>query len=56
MTSLPTLDFSKFTHGSEAEKLELSVALVQSFTNHGFVKLINFGIDDDRIYALKDWV
>ncbi|KAM3064947.1 hypothetical protein ACMFMF_011563 [Clarireedia jacksonii] len=56
MTSLPTLDFSTFYFGSEHEKKKLGREMVQSFKDHGFVKLINPGIKDETIDASLDWV
>ena len=46
---LPTLDFSQFLYGSEEKRFELAVALVDSFKNHGFVKLINHGIGEETV-------
>ena len=47
--NLPTLDFSSFHHGPEKERLELANALVNSFRQHGFVKLINHGIPEEIV-------
>ncbi|KAI9751562.1 MAG: electron carrier [Chaenotheca gracillima] len=49
MIQLPTLDFSKFLHGTEEEQLELGEALVASFEHHGFVKLVNHGIPETTV-------
>lgn len=49
--NLPTLDFSLFTCGSDAESRELAEALVQSFRNHGFVKLVNHGVPEETVKA-----
>lgn len=46
---LPTLDFAQFLHGSEEKRVELAVALVNSFESHGFVKLINHGIQEETV-------
>ncbi|KND86888.1 Flavonol synthase/flavanone 3-hydroxylase [Tolypocladium ophioglossoides CBS 100239] len=48
---LPTLDFSLFKHGSDAESRKLAKTLVQSFRDHGFVKLINHGLPEDAVKA-----
>jgi hypothetical protein len=56
MANLPTLDFSKFYTGSEREKMKLGRDLVQSFSDHGFVKLINYSIKDEDISTALDWV
>ena len=49
---VPTVDFSQFLHGNETQRLAASVALVESFSNHGFVKLINHGVVDASISEL----
>ncbi|KAI1758015.1 oxidoreductase [Xylaria castorea] len=49
MADLRTLDFSKFTHGSITDQESFGQELVASFKNHGFVKLINHGIQDETI-------
>ena len=46
---LPTLDFSRFLYGSEEERFELAVALVDSLKSHGFVKLVNHGIREETV-------
>lgn len=56
MANLPTLDFSKFTHGSHLDQLKLGNALVKSFKDHGFVKLINHGLSDATTEALLEFV
>lgn len=56
MASLPTLDFSKFTHGSHIDQRKLGNALVKSFKDHGFVKLLNHGLSDATTEALLEFV
>lgn len=56
MAGLPTLDCSGFSHKSDEDRVEFCKALVESFRDHGFVKLINTGIDDKTTSALLDWV
>lgn len=46
---LPTLDFSLYYRGSEEARFSLAVALVKSFVDHGFVKLINHGIPEETV-------
>jgi len=46
---LPTLDFSAFLHGGEAERVELAKALVDSFQKYGFVKMINHGLPEKTV-------
>lgn len=56
MTTLPTLDFSNFTQGSQFEREELGKSVTKSFIDHGFVKLINHGLPDETIAELLDLV
>ena len=53
---VPTLDFSQFIQGTEEQRATTSHALVQSFRDHGFVKLVKHGISDETIAALSSWV
>lgn len=53
---VPTLDFSHFSNGNEAQKLAVSIALVESFSNHGFVKVINHGVSETSIGELATLV
>ncbi|KAH0563450.1 hypothetical protein GP486_001987 [Trichoglossum hirsutum] len=52
---LPTLDFSKFQSDSESERTELAGAIVDSFSKHGSVRLVNHGVPDQVVYDLFDW-
>lgn len=52
MADLPTLDFSKFTYGTQDEKQQLGQALAKSLIDHGFVKLTNHGLPDETIADL----
>ena len=54
--ALPTLDFGKYLHGNAEEKLELGTALVQSFKDFGFVKLINHGVPEETVEAYLNMV
>lgn len=56
MANLPTLDFAKFTHGSHLDQLKLGNALVKSFKDHGFVKLINHGLPNVTTESLLEFV
>lgn len=56
MALLPTLDFGKFLHGTQTERQELADQLVASFTQHGFVKLINHGVPDEVVDGIWKWV
>jgi isopenicillin N synthase-like dioxygenase len=54
--TLPTLDLSRFTEGSEKERQQLASDLLASLSGHGFVKLVNHGIPDKAISRLFGWV
>jgi hypothetical protein len=49
MSDLPTLDFSLFTKGDEAQSKQCAQKIVQSFRDHGFVKLTNHGIPEETV-------
>jgi len=48
---LSVLDMSLFREGEEANRVAFSNQLVQSFTDHGFVKLIKQGLPEDTVKA-----
>lgn len=48
---LPILDMSLFRHGKETDRVAFSNQLVQSFTEHGFVKLIKHGLPEETVRA-----
>ena len=54
--ALPVFDFSKFLHGDRKEKSEAAADIVDAFKNLGFVYLTNYGISEDKIQSLFDWV
>ena len=54
--TLPVLDLSKYTRGSDQEQGHFGHALLSSFQSYGFVKLINHGFDREYIDQLMDWV
>jgi isopenicillin N synthase-like dioxygenase len=54
--AVPTLDFAKYLHGSQEEKFELGVALVQGFKDFGFVKLVNHGLPEETVKDFLDLV
>ncbi|KAI5921648.1 putative gibberellin 20-oxidase [Camillea tinctor] len=51
---VPTLDFSHL-HGSDEERLAFSRALLQGFSEIGFVKIINHGFSEEDISQLFSW-
>jgi isopenicillin N synthase-like dioxygenase len=53
---LPTLDFADFTSGTKEQRQKLSSHLVQSFKDHGFVKLTNHGVPEDTVKTLFEMV
>jgi hypothetical protein len=54
--ALPTLDFGNYLHGTDAEKFELSLAIIQGFKDFGFVKLVNHGIPEETVKDFLDLV
>ena len=50
------LNFGKFLHGNAAEQHEFCQDLSYALCNVGFVKLINHGIDDEKLDQLFAWV
>jgi isopenicillin N synthase-like dioxygenase len=50
--ALPTLNFSLFTKGTDAQREQLGSAISESFRKHGFVKLINHGVPQDMLDKL----
>lgn len=56
MANLPLLDFAQFTNGSEVEQQRLGKALVNSFRNHGFVRLVNHGFPEKTVQGLLQFV
>jgi isopenicillin N synthase-like dioxygenase len=56
MMALPTLDFGKYLHGTQEEKVGLGVALIQAFKDFGFVKLLNHGIPEETVKDFLDLV
>ena len=54
--TLPTLDLSLSTHGNASERQELASRLLDSLSEHGFVKLVGHGVSDERIGELFRWV
>lgn len=46
---LPTLDLALFTKGTVAERQKCAEKIVDSFRNHGFVKLTNHGIPEETV-------
>jgi isopenicillin N synthase-like dioxygenase len=53
---LPTLDFSLFNSTIHHEREQFAKQLVDSFINHGFVKLINHGIPEQLVQSFLNAV
>ena len=53
---LPTLDLSRYTHGTSQERQQLSLQLLDSLSQHGFVKLSGHGISREMTKDLLQWV
>lgn len=46
---LPLIDFSKYLHGNDEEKLEVAKAMLHGFTHSGFVYIKNYDISDETV-------
>jgi isopenicillin N synthase-like dioxygenase len=53
---IPTLDFGTFLKGSFEERMDLAKTLVDGFKTHGFVKLINHGVNEEIIKKYQEAV
>lgn len=53
---LPLVDFGKFLHGAPEERKAAAKELVDSFSNHGFVRLKNHGVSKEFVQQIWDWV
>ena len=53
---LHILDLSHFTCGSQSERVEFAKLLVDGFTRHGFVRLVNHGFAEAAIHQLYEMV
>jgi hypothetical protein len=56
VTQLPLVDFGLFLHGSIDQREQAAKKLVDSFVNHGFVRLKNHGISGDFVQQIWEWV
>lgn len=56
VTQLPLVDFGFFLHGSTEQREQAAKKLVDSFVNHGFVRLNNHGISRDFVQQIWEWV
>ncbi|KAJ5157216.1 gibberellin 20-oxidase [Penicillium canariense] len=55
VTQLPLVDFGLFLHGNEDQREQAAKQLVESFVNHGFVRLKNHGISRDFVKQIWHW-
>lgn len=55
-TSIPVLDFAFFRAESPARRQAFAKALVRSFKDYGFVKLINHGLSEKVVRACMQGV
>jgi isopenicillin N synthase-like dioxygenase len=53
---LPLVDIGECIHGQPTERLRASKELVESFENHGFVRLKNHGVSKEFIEEIWKWV
>lgn len=56
VTQLPLVDFNLFLRGSIDQRQQAAKKLVDSFVNHGFVRLKNHGISRDFVQQIWEWV
>lgn len=54
--TLPTLNFHLYTHGNASQRQELASHLLESLSEHGFVKLVGHGVSDEKISEVFRWV
>ena len=54
--ALPTLDLSWYTDGNAAERQQLASQLLDSLSQHGFVKLVGHGVSRQNVEELLEWV
>ncbi len=55
-TTVATIDFDSFDHGSADEKKIVGNAIAEAFRRQGFLKLVNHGIPRHTIEELFRWV
>jgi len=53
---LPLVDFGLFLHGNPDERKYAAKQLVNSFQNHGFVRLKNHGVSREFVQEIWKWV
>ena len=54
--TLPTVDLSRFTHGSNLERQQFASELLDSLSQSGFVKIVGHGIQDWAVAKMFEWV
>ena len=54
--TLPTIDLSVFTKGSSSERHKVALALLDSLSQHGFVKIVGHGVPEWAVTKLFGWV
>ena len=54
--TLSTLDLAYYTDGDNAERQQLAERLLDSLSQHGFVKLVGHGISRETVNTLLTWV
>jgi len=54
--ALPTLDLSLYTDGHAVERQQLASQLLDSLSQHGFVKLVGHGVSRETVEELLKWV
>lgn len=54
--TLPTVDLSRFTHGSDLERQQVASELLGSLSHSGFVKVVGHGIQDQVVAKMFECV
>lgn len=55
-TAVPVVDFSRFLHGSDVDKVSIARQIDEAFCNIGFVYLQNHGISQQKLNECFEWV
>ena len=54
--ALPTLDLSRYTEGDISERQHVALELLDSLSQHGFVKVTGHGVSKETVNKLLNWV
>ena len=54
--ALPKIDLSLFTKGSQRDREQVALDLLNGFSKHGFVKIVSHGILQADVVKVFEWV